>query len=150
MHVWAGISKRGATDIVLFQSNMTATRYTNILEASLLAFIKDYFPDGHRLFQDNDPKHTSRWAQWFFKEKGLNWWPTPAESLDINPIENVWGAVKEAIRSTYKPRNLGQLEDAIKHYWGTKMTPEFCQTFIGHIHTVLPKVVEVKGQASGY
>ena len=42
-----------------------------------------------------------------FKEKGVNWWPTPAESLDINPIENVWGAIKETIRSTYKPRNLG-------------------------------------------
>ena len=31
VHVWGGISKRDATRIVLFHSNMTATRYTTML-----------------------------------------------------------------------------------------------------------------------
>ena len=103
----------------------------------------------HRLYQDNDPKHTSRWAQWHFKEKGINWWPTPAESPDINPIELVWGSMKEAVRN-HKPRTLQQLQDAIKHYWGTRMTPEVCSNYISHIHRVLPVVVAVKGQATGH
>ena len=38
MHVWGGISKRGATQIVLFKTNMTATRYTSILDAALSLF----------------------------------------------------------------------------------------------------------------
>ena len=36
VHVWGGISKRGAIKIVLFHSNMTATRYTTILDGGLV------------------------------------------------------------------------------------------------------------------
>ena len=150
IHVWAGISKRGATQIVLFKANMTATRYTSILDASLVPFISSVYSDGHRLFQDNDPKHTSRWAQWHFEEKGINWWPTPPESPDLNPIELVWGSMKEAIRKVYKPRTLEQLEDSIKNYWRTHLTPEVCTNYIGHIQKVLPAVVAAGGQATGY
>ena len=43
VHVWGGISKRGATHIVIFSGIMTATRYADILSASLLPFIRKYF-----------------------------------------------------------------------------------------------------------
>ena len=33
--------------------------YVDILRATLLPFIQDVYPTGHRLMQDNDPKHTS-------------------------------------------------------------------------------------------
>lgn len=149
IHVWCGISKRGATKIVLFKSNMTATRYTQILDAALVPFINSVFPAGHRLYQDNDPKHTSRWAQWYFSEKEINWWPTPPESPDINPIELVWGSMKEAVRNQYKPKTLDDLKTSIMHYWETKLTPENCQKYIEHVQTVLPRVVEVNGAATG-
>lgn len=149
VHAWGGISKRGATTIVLFTSNMTATRYTQILDASLVPFIKRAFPDGHRLYQDNDPKHTSRWARWYFEENNVNWWPTPPESPDVNPIELVWGSMKEAIRNSYKPRTLEELESSIKHYWETKLTPAVCTRYIEHIQRVLPRVVEMNGAATG-
>lgn len=150
IHVWAGISKKGATNLVLFQGNMTATRYTAILQASLLPFIEAKYPDGHRLLQDNDPKHTSRWARAFFDEKGVNWWHSPPESPDLNPIELVWGSMKEAVRNNYKPRTLQQLKDALLDYWSKKMTEETCTRYVLHIHKVLPAVVEAEGQASGY
>ena len=147
VHVWGGISKRSATEIVLFKTNMTATRYTTILDA---AFIRSSFSDSHRLLQDNDPKHTSRWVQWYFQENEINWWPTPPESPDLNPIELVWESMKEAVRNYYKRRTLEQLEDAIKHYWGSRMTPEACCKYVEHIYKVLPVHVTVNGQATGH
>lgn len=100
VHVWAGISARGATGVCIFDGIMDAQMYTNILEAYLVPFIRDVYPAGHRFMQDNDPKHTSRHAQKFFQDHSINWWKTPPESPDANPIENLWHELKVHIKST--------------------------------------------------
>ena len=74
VHVWAGISACGATQIVVFTGILNATRYTDILDAALLPFIENHYPTDHRFQQDNDPKHTRRWAQQYFEENNINWW----------------------------------------------------------------------------
>ena len=92
---------------------MTATNHTTILDAALVPFIQSTYPDNHRLFLDNDLKHTSHWVQWYFEENGIHWWLSPPDRPDINPIELIWGFMKETIRNSYKPRILQQLEDAM-------------------------------------
>lgn len=60
VHVWAGISKRGGSEVLIFTGIMKKEFYvTEILEGTLLPFIRETFPDGHRFQQDNDPKHKS-------------------------------------------------------------------------------------------
>ena len=149
VHIWGGISKRGATNIIMFTRIMNAERLRDIFQAGLLPFIRDTFPDGHRLQQDNDPKHASNLIGNFFEERAVNWWPTPPESPDLNPIENVWGSLKQYLRNFYKPRNLDQLKDGIQQFWST-MTPSDCTRYINHLNKVIPKVVQVEGEPSGY
>ncbi len=103
VHVWAGISKRGTTPIVIFDGIMDATLYTQILQRGLLPFIRDTYPDSHRFMQGNDPKHTSKKAAAFVSQERINWWKTPPESPDMNPIENLWHELKEYIRREVKP-----------------------------------------------
>ena len=66
--------------------------YTMILDCTLLSFLEEVYPDGHKFMQDNDPKHTctSRHTKLFIEEKAINWLKTPAESPDLNPTENLW------------------------------------------------------------
>ena len=45
--------------------------------------------------QDNDPKHVSRYAWDYLANSDINWWKTPAESPDSNPIKNLWHELKE-------------------------------------------------------
>ena len=149
VHVWAGISARGATSVVIFTGVLTATRYNDILEAALIPLIEEHYPEQHRFQQDNDPKHTSRWAQNYFEEKNINWWCTPPSSPDLNPIENVWGSMKNYLRTHAKPKNTEELRAAIKEFWKT-LTPSVCKCYIGHLRRVIPKVIEVDGAPSGY
>lgn len=58
--------------------------------------------------------------------------------------------MKEAVRNHYKPRTLDALEQALMDYWRTKLVPEVCCRYIDHIQRVLPAVVAVDGQASGF
>ena len=94
VHVWAGISWNGATRACIFEGIMDAELYCRILDEYLLPFLQTVYPQHHRFMQDNDPKHTSRRAQEFFADRGINWWRTPPESPDANPIENLWHELK--------------------------------------------------------
>ena len=85
----------------------------------------------------------------FFDETGINWWATPPESPDLNTIENIWGSLKQYLRTTYKPRNLQDLKNGIQQFWMT-LNPEVYQRYIEHIHRVIPKIIEVNGEPSGY
>lgn len=128
---------------------MDATLYTTILKNTLLPFIEDVYPEGHRFMQDNDPKHTSSFAQAFMKDNHINWWRTTAESPDLNPIENLWHELKEYLRREVKPKTKDELVKGIQEFWET-VSVDKCKKYISHLRKVIPRVIELKGDATGY
>ena len=132
VHVWAGISKKGPTGICIFEGKMDALLYCEIIRRTLLPFLQSKFPEpnSHRFMQDNDPKHCSRAAQRFYDEVGINWWRTPPESPDINPIENLWHELKEFLRREIKPKAKQELIDGIATFW---TTVNHCNVYFNHI-----------------
>ena len=44
----------------------------NALPVGLVPFL-EFFPDGHRFIQDNDPKHRSKRTHAFVTESGISW-----------------------------------------------------------------------------
>ncbi len=119
------------------------------LDQTLIPFLHDVYPENHRFMQDNDPKHTSRLAKQYLVNKSVNWWPTPAESADLNPIENIWHEMKEYVRREVKPTTKGELVTGVAQFWGT-VTSEKCRKYIRHLHKVMPRVIELGGAATGY
>ena len=114
---------------------MNAIMYGKIVETGLVPFVTDYFPAGHRLQQDNDPKHSSKYISRLFKFYSIYWWKTPPESPDLNPIENCWGSLKQYLRTNYKPTNLDELMEGIEEFWQT-LTPDVCRKYIQHLQKV--------------
>ena len=149
LHIWAGISRKGSTEICIFEGIMDKYLYVEILRETLLPFIRQVYPNSHRFMADNDPKHTSKFAQTFLKENDIHWWRTPAESPDLNPIENLWHELKEFIRREVKPRNKQQLCDGIIEFWRT-VDVRKCEKYIKHLKKVIPQVIELNGNATGY
>ena len=144
--VWAGILRKGATDIHIFSRIMDSVYYPGILKHHLIPFITSTYPDSHCFMQDNDPKHVSRSTAQFMKDNNINYWPTP-QSPDLNPIENMWACLKRYILKTKKPKNKAELIAGIKKYmyWRTQVTPDVCNSYINHIMNVLLIVVKKMG-----
>ena len=104
LYVWACISKRGTSPILIFEGIMERSFYIEeIIKGVLSPFIHNVFPDGHRFMQDNDLKHTSNDAARAMIDENIVWWKTPSESPDMNPIENFWHELKERLRNDIVP-----------------------------------------------
>ncbi len=63
----------------------------------------------------------------------LNW---PANSPDLNPIENLWGIVKRKMRYA-RPNNAEELKATIRATWAL-ITPEQCHRLIDSTATATP------------
>jgi hypothetical protein len=56
----------------------------------------------------------SQATQNFYEEKGINWWSTPPESPDVNPMENLWHELKEYRRQVVQPKPKDEQE--VSHF----------------------------------
>lgn len=148
VHVWAAISLRSSTEICVFLGIMDATLYIKILNDTLLPFIRDTYPAGHRLMRDNNLKHTSRQACAFMQEKEFNWWKIPPESPDAKAIENVWHELKEYLRREVNSRNKNELVKGIIEFWLSMDQPK-CLKYIKNLRKVIPRIEELHGSATG-
>ena len=130
----------------LFEGIMEKLLFVEILEQTLVPFVHKILPMSHRF---NDPKHTSNYAKDWMESNKINWWKTPAESPDMNPIENLWHEMKEFVRREVKPTTKDELVDGLNNFWRTVDATK-CNKYINHFKKVMPKVVELNGSATGY
>ena len=126
---------------------MDTNGYVSILQLILLPFLQNVYPDGHRFMQDNDPTHTSKRALAFFEQHGVNWWKTPPESPDLNPIENLWQELKAFLKKEIKPHTKEELVEGIQQFWNG-VTVEKCAHCIRQLRKVIPRVIAESGGAT--
>ena len=150
VHLWGGISRRGPTDLLIFDGIMDRFFYTEkILRDTYLPSAKSLYPEmTPHMWADNDPKHASKHADAFIKANPMKWFRTPAESPDINPIEHVWHALKVQV-AEYNPETVDELCAAIIERWEAHLTVEQCNRYIDHNFKALDAVVAAKGGYTG-
>lgn len=146
--VWAAFSWHGVGPIVKIDSKMDKFLYKSILKDHMLPFADDNLPLIWTFMHDNDPKHTSGLVKdWIIDEKirMLKW---PAQSPDINPIENLWNDVENHVKSA-KPKNLNDLWIEIQNGWKS-ITPDRCQKLVESLPRRLAAVLANKGFPTKY
>ncbi len=94
------------------------------------------------------PAHTANSTKSWFNDHGATVLDWPANSPDLNPIENLWGIVKRKLRDT-RPNNADDLKTAIKATWAS-ITPEQCQRLIASMPRYIDAVIHAKGGPTKY
>jgi DDE superfamily endonuclease len=129
--VWGSFSYYGVGRLVFIEVNMDAPYYVCILADNLFAPASEMGLNEFIFQQDNDPKHTSKLTMNFFGERNVDLLQWPSKSPDMNPIENLWGIIKEKI-SKLRPKNIYELKAAILQEWngiGRNLTEKLVLNF---------------------
>uniref|UniRef100_A0AC34GAP6 Tc1-like transposase DDE domain-containing protein n=1 Tax=Panagrolaimus sp. ES5 TaxID=591445 RepID=A0AC34GAP6_9BILA len=131
-HVFAGISWRGATDILVWNSKhrMNSAFYCNHNIKEIVAKARHLFEAGQfQLVQDNHRAHVSNYTKNYLEQAGIDTFVWPPQSPDWNPPEFSWRDLKRYVEEK-APKTMAELLNVIQEFWATKVTPAYCRTII--------------------
>jgi len=143
-NMWAFINLTyGLCGYDIFAENMDSNKYENILTEHLIVA----YNDNLSFQQDNHPVHKSKRIQLFLKENNVIVIDWPANSPDINPIENLWSLVKYNL--TKQSLTIDNFEKLISD---TIENIDFSliHNMISNMHVRLHKVITNKGDIIDY
>ncbi len=104
--IWGVMSSAGVGPLCFLKTDVTAPIYQELLEHFMFPSADQVFKDADLIFQqDLAPAHTAKSTKSWLNDHGVGVLDWPANSPDLNPIENLWGIVKrKMINETNKCR----------------------------------------------
>ncbi len=102
------------------------------------------YGDADLIFQqDLAPAHTAKGTKSWFNDHDVTVLDWPANSPDLNPIENLWGIVRRKMRDT-RPNNADELKATVKETWAS-IPPQQCHKLITSMPRRIEAVIKAKG-----
>lgn len=130
LKLWSCIAYEGVGWLVRIDQNLTKDIYKTILEDDLRKTIEEYgINQAKMIFQhDDDPKHTSKLIAEYLSQQPFDVMDWPAQSPDLNPIENMWSTLKRRLFSNYDrpPNGMLELWERATAVW-YQITKDQCQ-----------------------
>ncbi len=147
--IWAAMSSAGVGPLCFLKSTVNAAIYQEILEHFMLPSADKLYGDADFIFQqDLAPAHTAKGTKSWFNDHGVTVLDWPANSPDLNPIENLWGIVKRKMRDT-RPNNADDLKATVKETWAS-IPPQQCHKLITSMPRRIEAVIKAKGAPTKY
>jgi hypothetical protein len=146
--VWGGFSYDGIGPLHRVSGILDQHQYKDIMERVMLPHARTKMPDGWVMQQDNDPKHKAKSVMQWFGDNGVKLMDWPAQSPDLNPIENLWWEVERKLqgRKFAKP---DELYAAVQREWAALPTT-LLQKLIDSMPRRCKAVIEAKGGPTKY
>jgi transposase len=143
--IWGCITSYGDCAFSFISGSVNADSYIAVPRETLLTLMErmSLYHYANAVFQqDNATPHRARATHHFLNTEHICTTTWPALSPDMNPIENVWGLMKDYIRKHLAPENLTQLRHAISIAWQHVVTPALCAKLYASMSQRMYKVIK--------
>ena len=145
--IWGAFSGFDKCPIVVMPLHKrTSEDFVDIVyEGRLSGF---YFMHNERenliLMEDGAPVHRSKYAESWRMAHGIKKLKWPANSPDLNPIENLWKIVKDSVQNGPIPQNQEELIKSIERAW-EGIYEEIIEILIASMPQRMRAVIDVVG-----
>lgn len=149
--IWGCFTKNKLGPLVRLEGRITANIYIEMLENHLLPFINDLENKDNYTFQeDNAPIHTAKIAKKWKVDNNIKSLPWPAQSPDLNPIENLWDELDRQVRKHRPlPKNQDDLWNILQEEW-LKLDENIYKNLIDSMPHRIAAVITNKGNPTKY
>ena len=147
--VWGCFAWSGVGELAQIDGIMNADKYIDILSENLEpSILKIGLENGFLFQQDNDPKHTARKTQKFFRGSRIKVLEWPPQSPDLNPIENLW-SILDAKLDKSNVTNKYRLFEALQMAWES-IDQSYLQNLVESMPRRLGAVIRANGGHTKY
>ncbi len=117
--VWGCFSWKGVGNLEHIPTTMNKEIYMGILSRNVKDSAKQMgLSRGFIFQQDNDPKHTAKIVKKWFGDNRVTLMDWPAQSPDLNPIENLWWELERKVKLRgERPRKCQELLEILEKEW---------------------------------
>ncbi len=149
--IWAAMSSAGVGPLCFLKYTVNAAIYQEMLEHFMLPSADKLYGDADLIFQqDLAPVHTAKVTKSWFIDHGVTVLDWPANSPDLNPIENhreSMGYCQE--EDDTRPNNADDLKATVKETWAS-IPPQQCHKPITSMPRRIEAVIKAKGAPIKY
>ena len=150
--VWGAITATGMLDLVIINGTLNMHNYLNdVLIPNVLPYKQSH---ADMIFQQDGagPHRAITVRDWLASEdiEVLKW---PAQSPDMNPIENLWNMLKEEIGplNHIGPNQKEELVEVVKEAWGKLCRkPRILTKLYGSMKRRMQETIAKKGAQTKY
>lgn len=146
--------KGGLSPLHVFEDKVDSKAYTDCLEETFIPWCKTESERENIAFflqEDGATCHTSRYTKAFKEQKNIRtieYWPS--NSPDLNPIENIWAILDQAIKPRRRPDDKKQrVIQLLKEEW-EKFSIQLSHNLVESMPHRCQKVIDANGEAIDY
>lgn len=150
--VWGCFTWWHLGPLVKIDGIMRKEDYLLILQNNMPDFVDESaYPEDEVIFQqDGDPKHTAKIVKEWLSNQRFQTMQWPAQSPDLNPIENLWALLKKRLALyDQAPKNLSELWSRVQTEW-SNIPNQHIQNLVESMPKRVRSVIKAKGLWTKY
>lgn len=150
--VWGCITSEGVGKILRVSNRINSKEYCDVLRTGLVETLDMHSlkPSDILFMQDNAACHTSTETKNWLRTNKINLFEAPANSPDMNPIENVWDYLNKKVRSVKKGfNNADEMWEVIQSEW-YKIPKKYISDLYFSMCSRVKALKEAKGEPIKY